>query len=210
MSVPPQPAAQPPVTHVTVQHPASNNLGLAGFITSLLGLISCGVLAPIGLILSLIGLTKRPRGFAIAGTVIGVIGSIFLVVAGLTIVAGLTGLGVAGKMLKDYADSHETARKVYLQLDQQRKAGGTAGAGGAALTTTAANAVAAQHNDPWGTPLKAEVAADGTITIITAGRDKKFDTKDDIRFDELMLQSTSPATMPTTGGAGGGSGSADE
>ena len=56
--------------------PESNGLGLAGFITSLAGLlVTGGLLCPIGLILSLIALSRRPRGFAIAGTVLGLVGS---------------------------------------------------------------------------------------------------------------------------------------
>ena len=61
MSVPPQPYAQQPVPQVVVTHPPSNTMGIAGFITSLLGIVSCGVLSPIGLILSVIGLFKQPR-----------------------------------------------------------------------------------------------------------------------------------------------------
>ncbi len=197
MTIPQQPAGQPNVTNVVVHPQPTNNLGLAGFITSLLGILSCGVLAPIGLLLSLIGLTKQPRGFAIAGTIIGLLGSIFLAVAGVGIVMGVMGLKAAGQILKDYVDAHTTARQVYLQLDQQRKQGGATTA--AALTTATAAAVAAKHNDPWGTPLRAEVT-DGRITVSTAGRDKQFDTEDDIEFDEAALQSTSPTTRP--GGIG--------
>src|SRR3954471_6265213 len=114
MSVPPQPAEQPPATTVVVAHPPSNNLGLAGFVTSLLGLLSCGVLSPIGLLLSLIGLTKQPRGFAVAGTIIGLIGSVFLAVAGVGIVLGLMGLGAAAKTITEYAASQQSARQAYL------------------------------------------------------------------------------------------------
>src|SRR6185503_10603697 len=116
MSVPPQPAAQPSNTTVVVAHPPSNNLGLAGFVTSLLGLLSCGVLSPIGLLLSLIGLTKRPRGFAIAGTILGLIGSVFLAVAGVGIVLGLMGLGKVVKTAAEDVAVQQSARQAYLQL----------------------------------------------------------------------------------------------
>jgi type II secretory pathway pseudopilin PulG len=188
MTVSPQPAAQPTVV---VAHPPSNNLGLAGFITSLLGIVSCGVLAPIGLLLSLIGLFKQPRGFAIAGTIIGLIGSIFLAIAGFTIVAGLLGLGTAVKNAAEALAAEQIARQAYVQLEQQKQTG-------KAIDTNAANLVVSAHKDPWGTPLRAEVAADGGITIITAGRDKKFDTADDVRFDEATLQAVPPTTSPTT------------
>jgi hypothetical protein len=199
---------QPAVTNVTVTHPPANNLGLAGFITSILGLISCGVLSPIGLLLSLIGLTKRPRGFAIAGTVIGIIGTVFLALVGVGIVLGILGIGAGVKALKEYASTHEQAMKLYAEIEQ-RKAQGGAGTGagtsagaGNALDATTANALAAKYTDGWGTPLRADVAA-GVITIISAGRDKSFDTQDDLRFNELDLK---PATRPATtepDGAGG-------
>src|SRR3954447_25698103 len=73
----PQPAPQPgqpaPVNYTVVNAPPTNGLGLAGSITSLVGIVTCGVLSPVGLLLSLIGLLKSPRGFAVAGTVLGLI-----------------------------------------------------------------------------------------------------------------------------------------
>jgi len=210
MTNPSQPAPtpaqpQPGSTHVTVTHPPANNLGLAGFITSILGLVSCGVLSPVGLLLSLIGLTKRPRGFAIAGTVIGVIGTVFLALMGVGIVLGILGIGAGVKALKEYASTHEQAMKLYAELEQRQAQGG-AGAGTGASTAptldaTTANALAAKYNDGWGTPLRAEVAA-GVFTIVSAGRDKSFDTQDDLRFNELDLK---PATTQP-GGAGGAGG----
>jgi hypothetical protein len=57
--------------------PASNDLGLAGFIVSLLGLVlSGGLLCPVGLVLSAMALRREPRGFAVAGFVIGLVGTL--------------------------------------------------------------------------------------------------------------------------------------
>src|SRR5215217_6171663 len=116
MSVPPQPAAQPPATTVVVAHPPTNNMGLAGFITSLIGLVSCGVLSPIGLPLSPIGMIKPPRGFAIAGTILGLIGSIFLVVAGISFVMAMMGLGNAVKTAAEDVAARQAARQAYVQI----------------------------------------------------------------------------------------------
>lgn len=58
--------------------PPSNGLGTAGFIVSLVGLFTGGILSPLGLLLSFIALFRRPRGMATAGFIIGMIGSIFL------------------------------------------------------------------------------------------------------------------------------------
>lgn len=75
---PPQPDYAP--------QPESNGLGIAGFVVSLCGLIlTCGCASPIGLVLSLVALRKEPRGLAIAGTVIGAIGSLMIIPLGIGI-----------------------------------------------------------------------------------------------------------------------------
>jgi len=63
-----------------------NNMALAGFICSISGFITCGIVSIVGLILSIIGLNKSKelngegKGLAIAGIVIGVIETISIVV----------------------------------------------------------------------------------------------------------------------------------
>jgi len=64
-----------------------NTIGLVGFIVSLASIISCCSLAPIGLLLSFIGLFKAPRGFAIAGTVIGAVFSLIFLLGVVGVVA---------------------------------------------------------------------------------------------------------------------------
>ena len=191
--------SQPPpgnVTNVTVTQPPTNTLGLAGFITSILGLVSCGVLSPVGLVLSFIGLFKQPRGFAIAGTIIGLIGTVFLALVGVGIVLGLLGLGQGFKVLKETAATHEQAMKLYAELQPQTQ---SAAAG---LPAATVNTIAAKYTDGWGTPLRAQVAG-GMITITSAGRDKQFDTEDDMSFDEVDLQATTrPAATQAVDGDG--------
>ena len=59
----------------------TNGIGLAGFIVSLAGLVLCILPAcPVGLILSIIGIRRNPRGFAIAGLVLGIIGTVPMIV----------------------------------------------------------------------------------------------------------------------------------
>ena len=87
-----QATPQPQTANVYVPQNPRNGLGLAGFITSIVGWITFGLLCPIGLLLSIIALFKAPRGFAIAGLVIGVLGSAFLWVFGLTIIE-ISGVG---------------------------------------------------------------------------------------------------------------------
>lgn len=47
-----------------------NTIGLVGFIISIVSIFLCGLLSPISAVLSLIGLFREPRGFAIAGLVL--------------------------------------------------------------------------------------------------------------------------------------------
>jgi type II secretory pathway pseudopilin PulG len=189
MTTPPYPSPQQPqapVTHV-VMTPPQNGLGIAGFVTSLVGMLTCGVLSPVGLILSLIALVKPPRGFAIAGTIIGIVGSIWVVLAGFAMVAAALGIRTAAKAVEDYVTAYQSARQAYVQIDQQRTRSGQA------PTSADADAVAAKFTDPWGTAYRGEVS-DGFIVIRSAGRDKKFDTNDDLRFTEQELQAGVPPT----------------
>ncbi len=75
----------PPRRVLSYRHPPrhsdSNGMGIAGFVCSLVGLVACaGVLCPIGLILSAIGMQREPRGLAIAGLIIGIVGSVEVLV----------------------------------------------------------------------------------------------------------------------------------
>lgn len=57
---------------IIIEQQSESSLGVAGFILSLLGLVTCGLLAVPGVFLSFIGLFQRgPKGFAIAGFIIG-------------------------------------------------------------------------------------------------------------------------------------------
>ena len=64
----------------------SNGVGTAGFVLALLGLIFCWVpilnwiLWLVGLILSFVGVFKRPKGLAITGLVLSFAGVILLIV----------------------------------------------------------------------------------------------------------------------------------
>jgi hypothetical protein len=70
---------------IIVQEKKSNGIGTAGFVLALLGLILCWVpvvdwiLWVLGVILSIIGCFKEPRGLAIAGVVISFIGLIAII-----------------------------------------------------------------------------------------------------------------------------------
>lgn len=84
-------------TVVNVAAPQSNGMGTAGFVLALIGLFFSWVplvgqaVWLVGLILSLVGLGREPRGLAIAGTIISLIGLILFI--GLMGCVGIAALG---------------------------------------------------------------------------------------------------------------------
>ena len=139
-------------------------MGTAGFVLSLVGIVlTCGLLCPIGLILSLIALRRQPKGLAIAGTVIGAIGSVFVVIGGLAIGTGALADVLTAAKIGMAARSIENARE----------------ANGALPSNDEGTALIAEHKDAWKNALRYEI--DGAeYTITSAGKDGVFDTDDDI------------------------------
>lgn len=78
--------------------PEQNGLGLAAFIVSLVGLFSAGILSPIAAIMGAIALGRNPKGFAIAGLVIGLFGSIWMCLIA-ALFFGLLGVGISAMVL---------------------------------------------------------------------------------------------------------------
>lgn len=86
-------------TNINVQIPQvqKNGLGTAGFVCALVGLFLCWVpilgwvLWLLGAIMSVVGIFRKPKGLAIAGTVISFIDIIALVV----VVGGIASLGAS-------------------------------------------------------------------------------------------------------------------
>ena len=95
----------------------TNGLGTAGFVTSLLGFLTCGILSPIGLFMSFIAIWFRPRGMAAAGLLLGLLGTLLLVfVTGAAILAVVVGIGVADELQK--AHQAELQRQQMEQLEK--------------------------------------------------------------------------------------------
>lgn len=165
----------------TVRRPvASNGLGLAGFIVSLAALVfSAGLLSPIGLVLSFFGMFKRPRGFAIAGFIIGLIGSGWLIAVMLIGVAAVAAVGVGAVVAAPHIEVAAEQQRLVARLEaymadpegNQRPpfALSQLGLGDDAIT------------DPWDKPYRYLISADGAkITIQSDGPDGIYDTDDDV------------------------------
>ncbi|MCB9831436.1 MAG: hypothetical protein H6807_03105 [Planctomycetes bacterium] len=154
----------------------SNTLGLLGFILSL----TC-CLAPLGLVFSLIGLAKAPRGFAIAGLLI----SLLITGAGgfgyfkLDRFAGENGLESAAKLCEYFFDT----LKFNAALDQHMKSVGTLPGSAEEL-----NLDKDAKTDPWGQAYRLRFRSiefqDGNRLAVyaleSAGQDGSWGTDDDI------------------------------
>jgi hypothetical protein len=140
-------------------------MGTAGFIVSLVGVLTCGVLCPIGLILSLIGIGKEPKGLAIAGTIIGAVGSLLIVV--LVLVVNLLiprGQAAATDVILINAVSE-------IEAHAERT--------GSLPSAEEGQELLEELRDAWGNELRYEPVGD-SFAIRSAGPDEVFDTDDDI------------------------------
>ena len=159
---------------------ASNGIGLAGFIVSIVGVLTCGVLSPFGLILSAIGLRKAPRGFAIAGVVIGAIGSIVLVIWGIAIVAALVGLKAVGGAAFENIATFATLAEARQAIEGEHRATG------AIPDDATGTTIVSRFQDGWGRALIYEQQGD-SFRILSIGADGVFGTADDIDLDDPNL-----------------------
>lgn len=180
--------------------PESNGLGLAGFITSLAGLVvTGGLLCPVGLILSLIALSRRPRGFAIAGTVLGFLGScgscliaLFVVplVAGGLLFAALALVASGGVPAINTLDHMMQVDRAITQYVEQHHT--------LPDSLSDLNLPSDMLDDGWGTPLRYSVSREEgheRWSLQSAGPDRTFDP-DDMTFSGDNR--TSPQQRPDT------------
>ena len=163
----------------------SNTWGLAGLIVSLVGLLLCGILSPIGLILSIVGL-RRPqqRGLAVAGLIIGIIGTVWLVVVaiiGFGTMAACVGIGGA---VARHARTMATAGQAMQDIEAYRQEHD-----GELPDSEEGQELISNYKDAWGTALRYE-RTDDDYDVVSAGRDREFDTPDDISMRH-------PGPMPT-------------
>jgi len=162
---------------------SENGLGIAGFICSLIGIVSCGLLSPIGLVLSIVAMFREPRGFAIAGLVLGLIGSLWaaivaLVIAsvGLAVFGAIFALGFSLKPLEAWADGAQITEAVIQHMREHGEAPGSLDE----LTGLTSSTL----SDPWGNVYRFEIIDDGArLRIISDGPDGLPDTEDDFELE---------------------------
>jgi hypothetical protein len=177
---------QPP--YVVCPPARCNGLGIAGFIVSLFGVISCGLLSPIGLLLSGIALFRSPRGFALAGLIIGLLGSLWAIVAfvvvGLTTMVAAAGIGAAVPYVKAGVGMDRLAQIVQTH----KTADGTLPADLGSIPGIDRHAL----NDPWGHPFRFVRKGNNEFDITSDGPDGVQGTFDDISRHDWQSQDHHP------------------
>ncbi len=146
----------------------SNPIGIVGFV-----LAFC--LSPIGLIISIVGLAKEPRGFAIAGVFVGLIGSV---------IWGILGFGIwmVGPIAMQIAEVVTDREEIGAAIARYQ-----ANNDGAMPDDLAAlNLPAGVEMDPWGTEYRFEGRDDGSWALIVAGPDGGFDDGEDAVLESSM------------------------
>lgn len=153
--------------------PATNGLGIAGFVVSIASVLTCGLTSPIGLLLSLVALRKRPRGFALAGALLGGLGT--ALVAGTFGLTALTGRAIQEE-IAHRVDAQETERAFLaaterVELYRAEHQGLPEGIEG--------NKLVIAFEDGWGEALRYDPLERG-YALRSAGADRQFDTADDL------------------------------
>ncbi len=187
----------------------TNGMAIAGFVCSLVGLVSGGhLLSPIGLILSLVALRRDGgRGWAIAGIIIGVLGVcgwlIAFLVVGTAMLAAL-GIGAAA-----FAFAMSEPEKIELTADVGVMTAAIEAhrdvTGALPADLDALDLGAPFLTDPWGNPYRYILLPDRAgYKIMTNGPDGALDTADDVNARDLLEiwqrdETRSPAE-PTEGG----------
>ncbi len=166
----------------------TNTIGLSGYECSLLGLLTGGhLLSPVGLILSLIGLGQRPRGWAVAGVIIGLLGT-----CGWLIVAVLVAVAIAGVLLAgvgmffftqaDRIELTTDMSKIAMQAEDYKHNN----RGVAPADLTVLNLQTPALTDPWGTAYHYELTdQDPGYDIVSDGPDGKPGTADDVYLSKI-------------------------
>lgn len=166
-----------PNAHAARPRPRSNGLGVAGFVTSLVGLLTCGVLSPFGLMLSVPALVRGPRGFAMAGTVLGLIGTLWIAgIAAVTAVgakAAVEGVERVQLVMTATQEQSHLAEKIDAFIAQNGRPPSSL----TALPGVDELALA----DPWGAPYRYEPGLEGAeFTLRSDGPDGIGGTSDDV------------------------------
>jgi hypothetical protein len=144
-------------------------------VLSILGVLTFGILSPVGLFFSLLGLIRSPRGFAATGTLLGLLGTGFWALLIFAIVH-------ADHSKRQHAEYTRGRQATVQQIDEVNKQINEfiMQHDGELPDEIDGNRLAVQRHDAWGQELQYQPTKDG-FAILSAGPDGKFQTRDDVR-----------------------------
>jgi hypothetical protein len=153
--------------------PPVNRLGRTGLWTSLFGLFTCGLLSPVGLFMSLAALSRKPRGAATAGVLVGLLGSLWLgLIGSLVVGAAMSAAALEQAKLENRTKAAMTAAEKAIEQYE--------GEAGRLPEGIEGNKLVLPFTDAWENPLRYDLEDDGRFLIRSAGPDADFDTEDDL------------------------------
>lgn len=175
----------PPQPQFYTYQPETNGLAIAGCIISILGILTGGLLCPIGLIVSLVALGKpHGKGWAWSGVIVGLLGTcaglIIFLIFGALILAAL-GLAIALSNVEQTEITLDmgviTAHTAKYEDDN-----GVLPANLELLKLPASN-----KTDPWGNPYRylLDDTTELGFELISDGQDGKTGSSDDIYLSKL-------------------------
>jgi len=160
-----------------------NPLGLAGFLVSLFGLIfTLGIICPFGLVLSMLAMFSKRRGFATAGMILGMVGTMIVGV-------GVASIALAASTVHHYqvelpqrAETAQILDKAFIDVEAYRNQHGKLPEG------IEGNKMVLKHLDAYGKSVRYEPEGSKSFAIRSAGPDGRFDTPDDMRTTQVLPQ----------------------
>ncbi len=185
------PTATPFPQYVMVPMSQSNGLGVAGFFIAAIGLfIPTGIVALLGLLVSLVALGKAPRGFAGMGVLVGLLGTaLWLAITGLAIL-GVLAVGVAALLAGTVAfvliqpeiiEVSSDMFNVTIAALEYEDENGELPDGLDALELSVST-----MTDPWGNPYRYVIVEDDPgFDVISSGGDGIMGTTDDLALSRI-------------------------
>ena len=159
------------------ERPRSNVLAIVGFV-----LAFC--LPPIGLLLSFIAVFRAPRAFAIAGLIVGLIGTVLLAILGWS-------MWLFAPIAVNGMDVLTDRQKIV-----QAVSGYSSANSGALPPDLATLQLPREYTvDGWGTNYRFTPQADQTWVFSSAGIDGQWDTADDLAFTSSMDENAAMQTL---------------
>jgi general secretion pathway protein G len=165
----------------------ANGLGVAAFICSLVGLFTGGILSPIGLILSLVALGRQPRGMAVAGLILGLLGTcggivLVIVILAFGLAVALAAVGIFAFTQSERIELTADMAKIAVAAEEFKRDNRDVAPAGVEVL----NLEPSTLNDPWGHPYRyILVAEEPGYDVISDGQDGKAGTPDDVSLGKL-------------------------